>query len=87
MDINNQLQKKIETNLAADEHLRDYAIEVVVEGAAVTLKGKLPSHEMAEMAEAIARKTENVVTVINDIVIDRATHRIPTPPVTPKSQP
>ncbi len=85
MNINNQLQKKIETNLAADEHLRDYAIEVLVEGTAVTLKGKLPSHEMADTAEAIARRTENVSTVINDIEVDRAAYRIPTPPVTPKS--
>ena len=87
MNINNQIQKNVEDNLAADEHLRDYAIEVVAEGAVVTLKGRLPSREMAESAEAIARHTENVVTVINEIVVDRATDRIPTPPVTPKSQP
>ncbi len=86
MDIRNQLQQKIESNLAADEHLRDYAIEVLVEGTAVTLKGRLPSREMVDAAEAIARKTENVATVINDIVVDREAYRIPTPPLTPKSE-
>lgn len=84
MDINNQLQKRIEANLAEDEHLRDYAIEVLVEGNAVTLKGKLPSREMAETAEAIARRADNAATVINDIEVDRASYRIPTPPVMPK---
>lgn len=84
MNINYQVEKKVEANLAADEHLRDYAIEVLVEGKVVTLKGRLPSHEMAEAAEAIARRTDTVVTVINDIEVDRASYRIPTPPVTPK---
>jgi osmotically-inducible protein OsmY len=87
MNINYQLEKKVEANLAADEHLRDYAIEVVVQGGAVTLKGELPSREMTESAEAIARKTEGVVTVINDIVINRAAYRIPSPPVTPRPRP
>jgi osmotically-inducible protein OsmY len=84
MNAKNGLQEQLEANLANDEHLRDYAIEVINENGMVTLKGELPSQELADTAEAIARRTENVITVINEILINRDTVRILRPPMVPR---
>ena len=66
-----QLEDKIAENLLHDSRLANYPIDVINKNGIVTLAGEVSSSELAEAAETIARQTDGVIAVINEIVINR----------------
>jgi len=72
-----QLKDKVVENLMQDSRLADYPIEVLNNNGVITLTGEVPSQELSEAAEAIAKHTDGAVTVINEIVINSAAKRTP----------
>jgi osmotically-inducible protein OsmY len=87
MNENPKLKEKLDELFLQDPHLADYPVEVLNNNGIVTLIGKVPTRELSEAAEKIAKQTAGVISVINDIVIDKdaakATQRQP-PTVIPR---
>jgi osmotically-inducible protein OsmY len=71
MNENPTLKEKLDELFFQDPHLADYPIEVVNNNGIVTLTGKVPTRELSETAEKITKQTDGVISVINDIVIDK----------------
>ena len=71
MNENPKLKEKLDELFLQDPHLADYPIEVLNNNGIVTLIGKVPTRELSEAAEKIAKQTDGVISVINDIVIDK----------------
>jgi osmotically-inducible protein OsmY len=69
MTVTISLKEKVDENLLRDSRVGDYPIEVVDNNGVVTLIGEAPSLEVSMAAESIARQTEGVITVINEIVV------------------
>ena len=55
--------------LQNDPRTMEAVIDVSYQQGAVTLSGRVPTHEMREAAFEIARKQEGVITVINDLKV------------------
>ena len=70
MNETTQLKDKVVENLLQDSSLADYPIDVVNNNGVITLTGEVSSRELSEVAEAIARHTGGVITVINEIVVN-----------------
>jgi len=66
-----QLKDKVTENLLQDSRLEDYPIDVLNNNGIITLSGEVASRELAEAAEAIARQTQGVIAVMNEIVINK----------------
>jgi osmotically-inducible protein OsmY len=64
------LKTKVEENLASDNDLSRYPLDVLDENGVITLAGEVPTQELARSADRIARETEGVESVISNIVID-----------------
>lgn len=62
--------KRVQQELEEDPRTGDYVIEVIDKSGLVTLKGKVPSAEVKEVAEAIARDQEGVIGVTNALIVD-----------------
>ena len=71
MNENPTLKEKLDEFFLQDQHLADYPVEVLNNNGIVTLIGKVPTRELSEAAEKIAKQTDGVIAVINDIVIDK----------------
>jgi osmotically-inducible protein OsmY len=65
-----KLKEKVEENLLQDSSLADYPIDVVNNNGVINLSGEVSSQELSDAAEAIARHTDGVITVINEIVVN-----------------
>jgi len=63
----NSLQLQVESALLQDHLTDDGDIEVLDTNGVVTLRGVVHSREARDRAEAIARDTSGVVTVINEL--------------------
>jgi osmotically-inducible protein OsmY len=71
----NNLKKKVEENLARDTGLAEYPIEVQDNNGVITLSGEVPTQELARTADRIARESEGVVTVMNNVIINPQTEK------------
>ena len=71
MNENPTLKEKLDQLFLQDPHLADYPVEVLNNNGIVTLTGKVPTRELSEAAEKIAKQTAGVISVINDIVIEK----------------
>lgn len=65
------LTDTIRSRLAADQTVKGGAIEVIVKGGAVILKGTVEEDKQKSKAEKIAKKVSGVKSVDNEIVVHR----------------
>jgi len=69
MNETTQLKDMVAENLLQDSSLADYPIDVMNNNGIITLTGEVSSRELSDAAETIARHTDGVITVINEIAI------------------
>lgn len=60
-------QQEVQTALMQDSLTGEYGIEVLDSNGVITLKGVVPSREVSERAEVIARGIDGVQGVINEL--------------------
>ena len=77
MDGTSKLKDKVEENLFHDAGLADFPIEVLNNNGIITLAGQVPSEELSQAAEAIAKQTDGVTSVINELVVNKNVVRVP----------
>ena len=70
MNETTKLEERVKESLLQDSRLADYPIEVMNNNGVITLTGEVPSQELAEAAEAIARQTDGAIAVMNELVIN-----------------
>ena len=75
MDENRTLKDIVEDTLLLDAALADYPIDAVDNNGIVTLQGEVPTQELYEAAERITRQIEGVVTVINELVVNKKVNK------------
>lgn len=63
----NTLQLQVESALLQDRLTQDYGIEVLDNNGVVTLRGRVPSREVRDRAEAVVRGINGVTSVINEL--------------------
>ena len=63
------IQLDVQTALMQDPETQDYGIEVLDNNGIITLKGVVPSLEASERAEIIARDTDGVRAVFNELAV------------------
>ena len=61
------IQQEVQTALMQDQLAGEYGIEVLDSNGIITLKGVVPSREVSERAETIAREIDGVQGVINEL--------------------
>ena len=61
------VQQEVQTALMQDKLTGEYGIEVLDSNGVITLKGVVPSREVSERAEVIARDIDGVQGVINEL--------------------
>lgn len=61
------VQQEVQTALMQDQVTGDYGIEVLDNNGVITLTGVVPSREVSERAEAVARDIPGVQGVINQL--------------------
>ena len=61
------VQQEVQTALMQDQVTGDFGIEVLDNNGVITLKGVVPSREVSERAEAVARDIAGVQGVINEL--------------------
>lgn len=61
------VQQEVQTALMQDKLAGEYGIEVLDNNGIITLKGVVPSREVSERAEAVARDIDGVQGVINEL--------------------
>jgi len=89
MNENASLQEIVELKLVEDASLADYQIDATNNNGIITLTGEVPTEELSQAAETLIRGLAGVVTVMNEIVVNKHTGKIkqPRPPssiLTPK---
>lgn len=62
-----QIQQDVQTALMQDQLAGEYGIEVLDNNGIITLTGLVPSREVMERAEAVAREVAGVQGVINEL--------------------
>jgi len=75
MNENRTLKDIVEDTLLLDAALADYPIDAVDNNGIVTLQGEVPTQELYEAAERITRQIEGVVTVINELVVNKKVNK------------
>jgi len=63
------IQLDVQTALMQDAQTQDYGIEVIDNNGIITLKGVVSSLEASERAEIIARDTDGVRAVFNELAV------------------
>jgi osmotically-inducible protein OsmY len=63
-------EQRVRQRLEEDPRTADHPIEVTNQSGFVSLGGRVPSQEVKAAAEAIAKQTEGVMTVSNELVVD-----------------
>ena len=61
------LRNKIQAAFLEDDLLEDFGIEVLDSNGVVTLRGDVPTREIRDRAEVVARDVPGVINVINEI--------------------
>jgi hypothetical protein len=64
-----QLEAEVTSKFLDDQDLRTHPIDVKVTGATAVLSGEVPTDEIKERAEKIARAVKGIRSVINSIVV------------------
>jgi len=71
MNENASLQEIVELKLVEDASLADYQIDATNNNGIITLTGEVPSEKLSEAAETLIRGLAGVVTVMNEIVVNK----------------
>ena len=71
MNENPSLQEIVELTLVQDDSLADYQIDATNNNGIITLTGEVPSEQLAQAAETLIRGLAGVVTVMNEIVVNK----------------
>jgi hyperosmotically inducible protein len=66
---NAALESKVKARLSTQKGLDTRAVDVKAQNGTVTLKGDIASREQADMAERVARETDGVQSVTNDLML------------------
>ena len=66
--------KEIQDELKWDPELFETEIQIEMDDDIVTLTGNVESEEKKKTAESVARKTEGVKSVINNLVVRKKDH-------------
>jgi osmotically-inducible protein OsmY len=61
------LRNKVQAAFLGDKLLQDFGIEVLDNNGIVTLRGEVPTREIRERAEAVARDVPGVINVLTEI--------------------
>ena len=61
------LRNKVQAAFLEDDILEDFGIEVLDSNGIITLRGDVPTREIRERAEVVARDVPGVTSVINEI--------------------
>ena len=69
MAFREDLTTRISNALDKDERTSDCAIEVVNENGIVTVEGRVPDKETAEVVTEIARNQPGVIKVVDSLII------------------
>jgi osmotically-inducible protein OsmY len=77
MNDSSKLKDQVEENLFQDKKLADFPIEVLNNNGVITLAGEVSTEEFSQAAETVARQTEGVFSVINQIAINKNVTRSP----------
>jgi len=82
MNENASLQEIVELTLVEDASLADYQIDATNNNGIITLTGEVPSEKLSQTAESLIRGLAGVVTVMNEIVVNKKVTKIkqPRPP-------
>src|SRR5215475_5665153 len=64
-----QLEVDVNTKFLDDQDLRTHALDVKVTGGTAVISGQVPTDELKERAEKIARSVKGIRSVINSIVV------------------
>jgi osmotically-inducible protein OsmY len=79
MNQNASLQEIVELKLVEDASLVDYQIDATNNNGIITLTGELPSEKLSQAAETLIRGLAGVVTVMNEIVVNKNAAKIKQP--------
>lgn len=79
MTENTNLQELVELKLVEDVSLADYQIDATNNNGIITLTGEVPSRKLFQTAETLIRGLTGVVTVINEIVVNKHAEKISQP--------
>jgi len=71
MNENASLQEIVELKLVENASLSDYQIDATNNNGIITLTGEVPSEKLAQAAETLIRGLAGVVTVMNEIVVNK----------------
>ena len=82
MNENTSLQEIVELKLVEDADLADYQIDATNNNGIITLTGEVPSEKLSQAAETLIRGLPGVVTVMNELVVNKHAAKIkhPQPP-------
>jgi hyperosmotically inducible protein len=61
------LRTQVQTAFLQDDLLQDFGIEILDSNGVITLRGAVPTWEVRERAETLARTVDGVTSVINEI--------------------
>jgi len=67
--ILSELQHKVQKALMEDARTREYGVDVFEQNGVITLKGTVPSREVSETAESLAKDVFGVRGVINELEV------------------
>lgn len=79
MNENPSLQEIVELKLVENASLADYQIDATNNNGIITLTGEVPSEKLAQAAETLIRGLAGVVTVMNEIVVNKNAEKISQP--------
>ena len=79
MNENTSLQEIVELKLVEDASLADYQIDATNNNGIITLTGEVPSEKLSQAAETLIRGFDGVVTVMNEIVVNKNAAKIKQP--------
>ena len=61
------LRNQVQAAFLEDDLLQDFGVEVLDSNGVITLRGAVPTRDVRERAEAVARDVPGVTSVINEI--------------------
>lgn len=61
------LRNQVQAAFLQDGVLQEYGIEVLDSNGVITLRGAVPTRDVRERAEELARSVEGVMSVVNEI--------------------
>jgi osmotically-inducible protein OsmY len=81
-------ERRVRKELEEDPRTADYPIEVTNDSGFISLGGRVPSADVKNAAESIAKATQGVISVNNALVVDPDADdddRVIFPPIQPTS--